>query len=206
MMENKFLSATRFRVELIRRINRNPIRLISRAQILDTERNLFLLMIRRRAWSSFDVIVFNQWPRSLWVRVFVSPTLRRILKWHLVTTQMILNISSRESSHSENRTIFAIITVLTLVCMNTDFVWDGNVHKMKTHSWMCSIEIRHTAFGATGEISISEKHGDVTKWKHFPRYTLFVRGIHISSDGYVFGLIYLPNQGISYHNIDLVKP
>ena len=43
---------------------RRPIRLISSTLILDAEGNFFRLMIRRRAWHPFDVIVFKRCPFS----------------------------------------------------------------------------------------------------------------------------------------------
>ena len=49
--------------------------------ILDAERKLFRLMIQKRAWSSFDVIVFNRYPRSPCIRLLLSRTFR----WHLLT-------------------------------------------------------------------------------------------------------------------------
>ena len=38
----------------------------------------------------------------------------------------------------------------------------------------------YTAFGIIGRIDIGSAHDDVIKWKHFPRYWPFVRGIYRS--------------------------
>ena len=66
---------------------RRPICLMSSTLILDAERNLSPLMIQRRARSSFDVIVFNQCPRSPQVRLLISRIRYRTLRWHRVILQ-----------------------------------------------------------------------------------------------------------------------
>ena len=43
--------------------------------------------------------------------------------------------------------------------------------------WMWSTHMRHTA---VGETNTPKKEHDVIKWKHFPRYWPFVRGMHQS--------------------------
>ena len=43
--------------------------------------------------------------------------------------------------------------------MIATFVWDGNLQTTMTHSSMWSTQMRHTAFGAFGEIFTPEKEG-----------------------------------------------
>ena len=44
----------------------------------------------------------------------------------------------------------------------------------------CSLKYRCTIFRFVRKIMVADIHDDVIKWKHFPRYWPFVRGIHRS--------------------------
>ena len=96
----------------------HPDRLISSTLILDAESKLFHLMIQGRAWSVFDVIVFNRHSHSPWIRLLFS-----LSSWHgtfemaACDTLAILDISLSDSPRLENQTIFSIITEGTLVGM-----------------------------------------------------------------------------------------
>ena len=57
--------------------SRYQVRLTSSTLILNTERKLCHLVIRRRTPASFAVAVFNKWPRSPWVRLLFPRTWRK---------------------------------------------------------------------------------------------------------------------------------
>ena len=98
--------------------------------------------IRRRARSSFYMIIFNQRPHSHRVRQLVSQTLCRTFCVAQCETSIILDISLWESPRLERRTIISEMTGRALVSVHATFVWDGNLHAAKTRSWM-----RHTVCG-----------------------------------------------------------
>ena len=50
------------------------VRLISSTLILDAKRKLFLLIIRKRTWFPFDVIVCNSFQHRPWVRLYLLRT------------------------------------------------------------------------------------------------------------------------------------
>ena len=81
----------------------------------------------------------------------------------------------------------------TFICETCYFLW-----KMKSNTFMCNqiigkwntflyTYIRYTLYAQSNmpefyvpwcELPVFLQHGDVIKWKHFPRYWSFVRGIH----------------------------
>ena len=53
-----------------------------------------------------------------------------------------------------------------------------HVNNYKTTTADKIVVSRSTPWEGVRHYSLSELHDDVIKWKHFPRYWLFVRGIH----------------------------
>ena len=62
-----------------------PLRLISSTLIMDAERTIFHLIIRRGARPSFDMFIFNRCPCSPWVRLLLSRV--GLFRCRLVTPQ-----------------------------------------------------------------------------------------------------------------------
>ena len=113
------------------------------------------LMIRGRAWSSFDVIV-------PWVRLLVSRARRRTFEMALYHTSIILDISlSEKAPQSENWTISSIITGQFLIGMITSFAWDCNLHTASAHGWMWLVNTNAThSFASIGKTSTPDQ-----KWQ-----------------------------------------
>ena len=58
--------------------------------------------------------------------------------------------------------------------------WPSGWDAQHSGGWWCSLwDVG--ALGSLIELSIRSNHDDVIKWKHFPRYWPFVRGIHRST-------------------------
>ena len=130
------------------------VRMMSSTLMLYIETKLVDLMIRRRAWSSFDIIVFNRCPCSPWVRLlnialgFLGGTV-----WH---SSFYLHLHLRKIWEPN---IFSIITGRILVGMIATLVWDSNFHTLTAHSWMWSTQMCHTALGEIRHISATKKEG-----------------------------------------------
>ena len=73
---------------------RHPVRLISPTLIQDVEKRLCPLIIRKRTWSSFDMVVFHRC--SPWARLLVSRPLHRSSEMAPCDNQVILDISLEE--------------------------------------------------------------------------------------------------------------
>ena len=89
----------------VRTKTRPPVRLISSSPILNAERKLFHLMIRRRAWPSFSVVVFNRYPHSLWVRLLFSLTRLRVFRWPNWHSSNSQHLPLRKTRNCETNTI-----------------------------------------------------------------------------------------------------
>ena len=67
-------------------------------------------LIGRIAQSSCDMIVFNRFPHTPWVRLLVSRTRSRTFQMAHCETPVILDIAHWESPGSDNQTIIWIVT------------------------------------------------------------------------------------------------
>ena len=56
----------------------------------------------------------------------------------------------------------------------------GSYHEYESHWWVTFITNRKKISGSMNIKINNQYHYDVIKWKHFPRYWTFVRGIHQS--------------------------
>ena len=73
------------------------------------------------------------------------------------------------------------LEVYTNVCINIYSMDFATVSECKELWWFWKYEnIKLTSDKVQQTTTIRKLHGDVTKWKHFPRYWPFVRGIHRS--------------------------
>ena len=81
---------------------RHRVRLIRSTINMDAERNLFPLMIQRRAQSYFDVVIYNGCPCSPWVRLLASRKRHRTFEMATCDTPSILGISLWETPRPEN--------------------------------------------------------------------------------------------------------
>ena len=100
-----------------------PNHLTSPTPFLNAGRKLFRLMIRIRARSSLDVIVFNRCPRSPCVRLMLPRTRCKTVDctpWHPSETRHLLPTDPKPG----NRTIFSVITGRILVGRIVTMVWD----------------------------------------------------------------------------------
>ena len=91
------------------------LRLTSSTLILDDQRKLFQLMIRRRAWSPCHVIVSNGCPCSPWKRLLLSRSRHKNFELGPCNTPVILDISHWKTPRPEDRTAFSIIAERILV-------------------------------------------------------------------------------------------
>ena len=74
----------------------------------------------------------------------------------------------REGSVTRSFYVFFVVSLKQLFKEQTSVIWDAMMLVWR--------HILHGGFTGTGTV-----HGDVIKWKHFPRYWPFVRGFHRSS-------------------------
>ena len=100
--------------------------------------------------------LLNRRPRSLRTILLVSRIRRGTFEMAHCDTPVIRNISlwERKPTTRELRTMISIIKCRILVEINATYVSDGNLLTSSVHSWMRSSQMRHTSFGAIGEICI----------------------------------------------------
>ena len=135
------------------------IRLTSPTLILDAVGNQFPFLTRRRAWSSFDMVVFNRCPRSPLVGALVSRTQHRTFAMASFDIPVILDISSCERPWHEIWTIISIVTGQILVSIIVSWGWDYYLQASTARGWMQSTQIGYTLIGTIGEVNTLEKKG-----------------------------------------------
>ena len=140
---------------------RHPVRLISSIQILDDEKKKqFLLMIRKRALSYIGVVILNLCPCGLWIALPVSWTQWKTVEMPPCDSPIFLDIAHWDSPSPDHRTISSRIPGGILAGMIATLFWNCNLCATTAHSWMYSIQMRHTVFGATREIHTPQERTD----------------------------------------------
>ena len=106
----------------------------------------FSTIIRIRAWSSIGVTILNRCPCGLWIALLVYQTWQRALDMPPCETHVFLYIALWDTPRTDNRTMSSRITGGILAGMIATLFWNCNLHTETAHSWMYSIQIRHTVF------------------------------------------------------------
>ena len=117
------------------------------------------LMIQGREWSSFDSIVFNRRPCTLWIRLLLWRTRRRPLWMAPCDTPMILDICLQKIPKPDNQKIFLIITSQILIGRFFVLVWGGKLHTTTAHSLMWSIQCATLPLGQLRKSALPRKEG-----------------------------------------------
>ena len=86
----------------------------------------------------------------------------------------VLSIS--RGNYSQNDTHNTYSSPVCTKCRESSVLWDQRLNKILAFSLFCIVLYLTTAYRESRALC----HDDVIKWKHFPRYWPFVRGIHRS--------------------------
>ena len=107
-------------------------------------------------------------PAWLCIKIQLQPELKMPANWHMIETQ----ISHCIFDYVHTEPVFLANTGDKLTYMRVD-IWNGTLGLVDivTSHWACCIDWLQFSFAV---------HDGVTKWKQFPRYWTFVRGIHRS--------------------------
>ena len=84
-----------------------------------------------------------------------------IIVWYPFSRQSIVRTNAELLSNGTNRTILYFLSDLDVILHASPMIWGGIRQPLKFPL-----------------ASRAARHDDVIKWKHFPRYWPFVRGIH----------------------------